>query len=221
MAGKHRLVIVGAGGHGSEVQSYVRDLIAHQWDGELLGFLDDHAPRGHYRNVDVIGTLEDFREAPPAFFENLFYLTAFGSNPLRRTVVGRLEAAYGTRMQPWTLRHPSAYTGEDVEIGAGTLLAPEVVITSRVKIGRHCILNVKASVSHDSVVGDYANLNPGATVCGNCRIGEDVYLGAGATVIDRVSIGSGTIVGAGATVIHDLEPNVTAVGVPARVIKRN
>ena len=87
-----------------------------------------------------------------------------------------------------------------------------------VRIGAHVILNVNASVSHDAVIGDFVNLNPGAIVAGNTRLGDGCYIGAGATVIDRISIGEWTIVGAGAAVVRDLPAQVTAVGVPARVI---
>jgi serine acetyltransferase len=38
-------------------------------------------------------------------------------------------------------------------------------------------------------------------------------------VIEKISIGAGTKVGAGAAVVRDLPSQVTAVGVPARVIR--
>jgi acetyltransferase-like isoleucine patch superfamily enzyme len=53
------------------------------------------------------------------------------------------------------------------------------------------------------------------------RIGAGCYIGAGATIIDRVTIGEWSTVGAGAVVVGDLPPFVTAVGVPAKVIKRH
>jgi len=40
-------------------------------------------------------------------------------------------------------------------------------------------------------------------------------------VIEKISIGKGTIIGAGAVVTNDLPAGVTAVGVPAKVIKEN
>jgi len=216
-----RLVIFGAGGHGSEVQAYVRDLIGRGWNGELLGFIDDAVPQGLHGNLSVIGDLQGLAGWPPEFFDGLSYLIAVGNNAVRRKIVERIEGACGARLTPWTLVHPSAYIGENVGIGAGTLLAPGSMATSRVKIGRHVILNVKASVSHDCVIGDYVNLNPGVTICGNCCIGEGAYIGAGATVIDGITIGSGAVIGAGAVVVRDVEPDVTAVGVPARVIERH
>jgi len=50
-------------------------------------------------------------------------------------------------------------------------------------------------------------------------IGEGCYIGMGANVIQGITIGPWSTIGAGAVVICDIPPHVTAVGVPARVIK--
>jgi acetyltransferase EpsM len=99
------------------------------------------------------------------------------------------------------------------------LLAPNTIATTRARIGAHCILNVKASVSHDCVIDDYCNINPNATVCGDVRLGEGCYVGAGAVIIEKRTIGAWTVIGAGSVVTRDLPDGVTAVGVPARIIK--
>ena len=41
MANRERLVVIGAGGHGREVFSYIRDVLEAGWQGELIGYLDD------------------------------------------------------------------------------------------------------------------------------------------------------------------------------------
>jgi acetyltransferase EpsM len=217
---RERLVVIGAGGHGAEVGTYLNNLCRAGWDGKLLGYLDDAsvtAPGG----APVLGSLMAFVDCPPDFFPGLHYVTAIGSNTARHTVVRKLQELYADRFRPWTLRHPNCYVGEHVDIGEGSCLAPGAIVTCRAEIGRHCILNVKASVSHDCAIGDYVNLNPGATICGNVRIGDGAYIGAGATVKDKVTIGAWSIIGAGAAVVDDIPPNVTAVGVPARIIKDN
>lgn len=216
-----RLAVLGAGGHATEIRGYVLELIRRGWDGELLGFLDDAIEPGVHRNLQVLGPIDALVGRGPEVFESLFYLTAFGSNALRRKVVERIGTFYAGRIAPWTLVHPEASIGEDVAIGEGTCVAPGAIITSRVRIGRHAILNVKASVSHDCLVGDYVNLNPGATVCGKVKIGDGAYIGAGATLIDGVSVGRNAVIGAGAVVLHDIPADVTAVGVPARIVKRH
>jgi sugar O-acyltransferase (sialic acid O-acetyltransferase NeuD family) len=214
-----RVLIVGAGGHGAELSVYVRDLLANGWDGEFLGHLDDAGKSSGI--MHVLGPLDVLRNSAADFFRDLWYVTAMGDNTARRRVVARMQDLYGDRITPWTLIHPRAFVGQSVVIGPGTCLAPGVIVTCRTTIGRHSILNVKVSVSHDCTVGEFVNLNPGVTICGNVRIGDGAYIGAGATVIDKVSVGAHSIIGAGAAVVNDIPANVTAVGVPARVIKRH
>jgi sugar O-acyltransferase (sialic acid O-acetyltransferase NeuD family) len=215
-----RVVIVGAGGHGAELASYVGDIIRNGWDGQLLGFLDDAGapPRG----MSLLGTLGALVGQPSGFFDGLQYLTGVGNNSVRQALVTRLNELYRSLgLSAWTLVHPTSYVGKHVEIGEGSCLAPGAIVTARAQIGRHCILNIKASVSHDCSIGDFVNINPGATICGNVVVGEGAYIGAGATIKDKVSIGAWSIVGAGAVVIDDVPPGVTAVGVPARVIRKH
>ena len=215
-----RLVIIGAGGHGAEIGAYIADLTRNGWSGQLLGYLDDQAVSSPAAGP-LLGKLDAFVRCPPEFFDRLHFLTAVGSNYARRTMVNRLGALYGLRMSPWTLSHPTASVGFQVQIGDGTCLAPHALTTTRIRIGKHCILNVKVSVSHDCVLGDFVNVNPGATICGNVTIGDGAYVGAGAVIKDKISIGAGSVIGAGAIVVSDLPPNVTAVGVPARITKQN
>src|SRR5215470_12790269 len=52
-----KIVLVGAGGHASEVRAYILDLLCRGWQGRLLGFLDDNVPKGPHRGLEIIGTL--------------------------------------------------------------------------------------------------------------------------------------------------------------------
>ncbi len=213
------IYIVGAGGHGRELNSYLRDLQRAGWQGELRGFLDDAIAPGGYNGVKVAGAIDSLRDADLAADPG--YITAFGDNHLRRKIVARLEEVYRERFRPWTLIHPSALVGCGSEIGEGTCLAPGSIVTAKTSIGRHAILNVKASISHDCTVGDFVNINPGATICGWVSIGEGAYIGAGAVIKDRINIGAWSVVGAGAVVVRDVPAHATVVGVPARILRHN
>jgi sugar O-acyltransferase (sialic acid O-acetyltransferase NeuD family) len=210
--------IIGAGGHGRELNSYVRDLVRAGWQGRVCGFLDDGLAPGAHGGVTVVGHVDALRDAD--LEDSPGYITAFGDNRLRRKMVARVESIYGGQMLPWTLIHPSAIVGCGSEIGEGTCLAPGSIVTAKTKIGRHAILNVKASVSHDCAVGDFANINPGATICGWVSIGEGAYVGAGAVVKDRINVGPWSVIGAGAVVVRDVPAHATVVGVPARIIRQ-
>jgi sugar O-acyltransferase (sialic acid O-acetyltransferase NeuD family) len=214
------LFVVGAGGHGRELHSYVQDLQRAGWTGNLRGYLDDALAPGLHGRIQVVGPLDSL-EPHRGEYITAQYITAFGSNPLRREMVARITSLYGDALVPFTLIHPHTCIGEDNAIGAGTCLAPGVIVTAKTTVGRHCILNVKVSISHDCKIGDFVNINPGATVCGSVTVGDGVYIGTGATVKERISIGAWSIIGAGAVVVRDIPPNVTAVGVPARVIKQS
>lgn len=220
--GRQELYIIGAGGHGNELCSYIRDLQAGGETLNLAGFIDDYKPRGNWGGSEVLGGVDLLRTKvknnPDA---GTLYITAVGNNQTRRGFVQKVERLGLVGLRAWTLRHPHAIVGYDVQIGEGTCLAPGSILTTNVRIGRHCIINVKVSVSHDSTVGDFTNINPGAVIAGNVQIGRGCYIGAGATVIEKITIGDWAVIGAGAVVINDIPPGATAVGVPARVIKRS
>jgi len=212
------ILIVGAGGHGREVASYLRVLEHACAPVRLAGFVDEQV-EGKVADAPVVSTVAKLGEflatQPRATYR---YITAVGHNTVRESLVERLATL---DLGPWTLCHPAVICGPGVEIGEGTCIAPGAILTTAVRIGRHCIVNVGTSVSHDSVVGDFCNLNPGVRICGAVTIGAGCFIGAGATVINGISIGAGTIIGAGTVVVHDIPAHVTAVGVPARVIKHH
>ncbi|MBI1761477.1 MAG: acetyltransferase [Acidobacteria bacterium] len=209
------LVIIGAGGHGAEVAAYALDLGC-----QLLGVLDDGKPPGPWHCSHILGGINALPELVRKY-GRVGYITALGSNPLRQKIVCQIEELALPSLQAVTLHHTSAWVGVGVEIGEGTLLAPGSLVTTRARIGRHSILNVKASVAHDCLIGDYCNLNPGATLCGGVQLGNGCSIGAAVTVIEKRCIGERSVVGAGAVVIDDIPPDVTVVGIPARIVKRH
>ena len=52
-------------------------------------------------------------------------------------------------------------------------------------------------------------------------IEKNSFIGAGVVVLEGVHIGENTIIGANAVVTEDIPENCVAVGIPAKVIKRN
>jgi acetyltransferase EpsM len=217
MSAKDReIIILAAGGHAAEVYSYLQEA-----GMSVLGLIDEFKQPGHWGDSRILGNFDDLQRLLQERDSTPFgYITAVGSNAVRQELVARVGKLPAT-LSAITLQHPSASRGRGVVVGEGTLLAPGSIVTTRTHIGRHCIVNVKASVSHDCRVGDFVNLNPGVTVCGKVRIGEGAFIGAGATIIDGISIGAWSVIGAGAVVVRDIPDQVTAVGVPARVVKRN
>lgn len=211
-----QVVVIGAGGHAKEVCSYIEGL-----NISLVGLIDDNKPPGPYAGSSILGDFKTLGKLLEDGASPIGYLTAVGDNNSRQFLVDRAASLGAGLLAPWTLIHARAHVGTGVTVGVGTCLAPGSIVTTDASIGRHCILNVNVSVSHDAIVGDFCNLNPGAVICGDVSLGQGCYVGAGAIVKEKVSVGEGTVIGAGAVVVRDIPPGVTAVGVPARVIKSN
>ena len=84
-------------------------------------------------------------------------------------------------------------------------------------------------IGETAVVGDYCTLYQGVTLGGTGKdqgkrhptLGDNVLVGAGAKVLGPFTVGSNSKIAAGAVVLNEVPPDCTAVGVPARVVKRN
>ena len=98
--------------------------------------------------------------------------------------------------------------GRGAEFGPGFVLihSQGVVINARVRGG------ADVKIEHQVTIGAEKNESP--------VLGDDVFLGAGAKVVGAVRIGSRVRIGANAVVLDDIPDGATAVGVPARVVRK-
>ncbi|MCL4140962.1 UNVERIFIED_CONTAM: hypothetical protein GTU68_023417 [Idotea baltica] len=108
-----------------------------------------------------------------------------------------------------------SHISENVKIGEGTIIYPQVFIDDNVTIGKNCIIYAGVKVFSDTVIGDNTTLHGGAVIgcdgfgfapqkdgtyknvpqTGNVVLGDNVSIGAN-TAIDRATIGS-TVIGNG------------------------
>lgn len=210
------LAVVGAGGLGRETVVWAR-----RAGFDVVGFLDrDITRHGEVvSGVPILGNIEwlDSDDAG-RFGDRLVCVVAVGAPAGRRSLSSALAAA-GHPMA--TVIDSSAVIGPNVAIGVGTIVCARVTITMDAHIGHNVVLSVGSNVHHDDVVGDHAFIGPGAQLSGNVTIGPGAWIGIGASIVQGVTVGAGSVVGAGAVVVDDLPDDVTAVGVPARVISQH
>ena len=212
-----RIVIIGAGVHGREVAEILRYEQSHGGTSEALGFVDDDLElRGRVIDgLPVLGPWSWFDEVDRS---EISVICASGFSTTRKQMV---EKARRAGLSFANAIFPSAYVSPAARIGEGVVICQSGVACRGTTIGDHVIINLGAIVSHDTQLGEYSTLNPGVNLAGNVVIGEGCYLGIGCSVIQGINIGAWTTVGAGAAVISDLPSHVTAVGVPAKIIKRH
>lgn len=210
-----RVVIIGAGGHGREIADILRQQSKQNGDLSPLGFVDDNPGLcGEVLNdLPVLGGWQWFEGVDR---KEVAVICAIGSPRVCQSLTQRateLGLAFVNAISPMASVSPSAKLGE------GVVMFPNTVASTDCLLADYCVVNVGATISHDTRVGRYSNINPGARLAGNVTVGEGCYVGMGASIIQGVCVGDWTTVGAGAVVIRDLPDHVTAVGVPAAIIK--
>ena len=99
------------------------------------------------------------------------------------------------------------------------------------KIGKRLFIDhgFGVVIGETAIIGDNVTIYHGVTLGGTGKekgkrhptIENNVMIGASAKVLGNIVIGESSKIGAGAIVLNDIPKNVTAVGVPAKIVKTN
>jgi acetyltransferase EpsM len=202
--------VVGLGGQARVVAS-----IARAAGHAIAGFLDaleEPEPGQSIGGITVAGGLSFLRR-----LDRPSVALAVGDNVTRGRIAETIR-----QINPGAVLvspiHPRSSRESDVSLGSQVTLCLQSVLCTEVQVGDGVLVNTGAIVDHEGVLGDYCHIGPGARLAGRVHVGEFTQIGIGATVIEKVRIGHHVMVGAGAVVLRDLPDQVTAVGVPARII---
>ena len=103
--------------------------------------------------------------------------------------------------------HPGAKIGKGLFIDHGT----GVVIGETSEIGDNC--TIYQGVTLGGTGKDVGKRHP--------TLGNNVMVGAGAKVLGPIKVGDNSKIAAGAVVLKEIPENCTAVGIPARVVRRD
>lgn len=199
------ILIIGASGHGKVVAD-----IAKKNGYEKIYFLDDNPSLSECGGYPVLGNSSKYLDFDCDIF------VAIGNTGIRKHIQENVEKE-GKSIA--TLIHPNAVIGENVRIGAGTVVMAGAVINPCAVIGKGCIINTCASVDHDCILEDYVHVSVGAHLAGTVHVGASTWIGVGAVVSNNINVTAGCMIGAGAVVVREIENKGTYVGVPAKCLK--
>ena len=117
----------------------------------------------------------------------------------------------------WVSQRAARKTGIEIHPGA--------------KIGRGLFIDHGSGVviGETTEIGDNCTLYQGVTLGGTGKhtgkrhptLGNNVMVGSGAKVLGPMKIGDNSKIAANAVVLSEIPDNSTAVGIPARVVRRN
>lgn len=202
------IYIIGAGGYGAVVAE-----LAVICGYNVAGFIDDN-PARHGSSVlgwKVLGGLDCIPDGATVAF-------GVGNNEARRRC---LETALLRKWHLPVLVHPSAVVSPSAQVGAGTVVLPQALLSTRSCVGSACIINNVSSVSHDCVIGDIVHVCPGVRLAGGVVVGDGTLIGIGSSVRQLMRIGADCLIGAGSVVVKDIPDNMLAYGNPAVVRASN
>ena len=137
------------------------------------------------------------------------------------TVIGKEGFGYEKNSQGKWVKFPhigGVIIEDDVEIGSnvtidrGTL--DNTIIGQGTKIDNLC------HIAHNVVIGKNCSITAHSCFAGSSKMGDDSWLAPGVIVRDGIKIGSNVIIGMGSVVTKNIEDNCFALGIPARVVRR-
>jgi sugar O-acyltransferase (sialic acid O-acetyltransferase NeuD family) len=193
--------IIGSGGFGREVKAFLLD---NNPNYIIDFFVDDEY-------VDEMSN-------PLSSLDINIYevIIAIGNPLLREEIYNRLPK----NTKYFTAIHKSVQIlDSNIEIGEGSIICPNSILTTNIKIGKQCHLNLQTTVGHDVIIGDFFTTAPGAKISGNCIIGDRVYIGTNSSVREKIKICNDVTIGLNAGVVKDIIESGTYVGLPANKIK--
>jgi len=203
---KEQIILIGAGGHAKSVIDSIDEL---RYD--ICGFIDTNK-KGYHCGIPILGA--ELEEIPN--YKYYKYFVSIGDVIWRKIW---FEKLVNKGLEIINIIDSSAIISKSARIGVGNYIGKMVVINADAEIGDNNIINSKALVEHECIVGSNTHLSTNSVINGNVTIENDVFLGSSAVCNGQLKIGQGAIIGSGSVVIRSIPPMVTAVGVPAKIIK--
>jgi sugar O-acyltransferase (sialic acid O-acetyltransferase NeuD family) len=192
--------LIGAGGFAREIRAHLRQ--------DIPCFIDDCFWVENKNEVYKISSLN---------IEEYEVLIAVGDPKNRFEIFKKLPK----KTKYFSFIHPSAQIlDNNIEIGHGSIVCANSILTTNIKIGNHCHINLATTIGHDCIVGDFFTTAPGAHVSGNCEIGDFVYLGTNSSIKEKIKICNNVTIGLNSGVVKNIIKSGVYVGTPAIEVKK-
>ncbi|MEN7551149.1 acetyltransferase [Rapidithrix thailandica] len=188
-----KIIIIGAGGHGAEIDEYI--LYSKQKtrnkDLEVIGFLDDNPDNySKYKlSAPLLGSIQNHD-----IHHDCEYIIGIANLKYRRPII---ENFLSKDAQFTSFVHCDAYVSPSAYLGKGVVIAPHVNIGPNVKIGDFTLLNARCSMGHDSNIGNFNFICPNVCFSGFTRVGDENLFGINSATIPSIQVGNRNKIAAG------------------------
>src|SRR5690606_13572775 len=210
-----KIIIIGGGNVGGYVINNIKQFTDKF---EIIGILDDDISKiGHKLwGIKVIGDIDRIHEIS-SIHDNIGVVISIANPQIKKRVIERLSIIKNLNYP--NLIHKNCWISNNVEMGYGNIIYPNVSINYETIIHNFVTINMNASLGHNCELNDYDTISPGVNLAGFTKVGYSTFFGIGCSVIQGHSIGRNVLIGAGAVIINDVPDGATVVGNPGRIIK--
>lgn len=207
-----RFSIIGGGGFGHEVISYIRELY---YDMNLEIRVWDKNPDINLIDIPELhfgGSLDNISVHPS---EEV--LICIGDCKIRSKISDFLNSR-GINLGKFI--HPAAVISSFSQIESGCIIFPFSCISTDACIGFNTVINSHVAVGHHATIGPNSVISPHCLVSGGAKLGSETFLGAASTITPGKSIGSSSKIAAGSVVYRNAGSGAFLSGNPARNFRK-
>ena len=187
------IIIIGSGGHGAELDDYLRynEAVTGNREYNLIGYLDDNPDNyaNYQLSAPLLGGVRDH-----VVRKDVGYLMGIANLKYRKLFVERYLGDGATFI---TMIHASAYISRSARVGVGVVIGPMVNIGPNATIGDFTLLNSRCSLGHDTKIGRFNFISPNVCFSGFTSIGDENLFGINSATIPTVIVGNRNKIAAG------------------------
>jgi len=214
-----KLLILGGLGNGSVIANAIKHANSIGYNEFVCeGFLNDRTPVGE--NIDDFPVLGKVSEIKKFVDEGYYFINTILRIDGQEERISMFEELGLKDEYLATFVHPTAYVAPNVQLGPGTVIMPQVCISSGTKFGKNCLVMVAATVGHDNEIGDFAHIAAQACVGSYLKVGKGVHFGLNCTIRENLIIGDYSTIGMGAVLTKNVDEKDIWVGNPAKFLRK-
>ena len=216
-----KIFIIGASVSGMNIFQILSDITAKAKSPndkyQIEGYIDENPELKGKTQFDK-KIFVNFKSLRDKNFSDYYVISAIG-DPMDRERLLNKAVSLGFKID--TVIHPSANVSPYAKIGKGVIICQNCLIQPYAEIGDFCYIHAGCVVG-PKVKMDYScTVNSIVAISANTHVERRSYLGVGTSIIQGMKIGEGSILGANSVVVKPIPSHVTAVGIPAKIIKEH
>jgi acetyltransferase-like isoleucine patch superfamily enzyme len=118
-----------------------------------------------------------------------------------------------------TYINDNSYTFKNSNIGKGSFVAFDGIISWNCHIGNHCYFGMRSAIGHDVIMGKNCILSPGVSIGGRTVIGNNCMFMFKSSVLNKLIITDNVTLGAFSNLTKNADKPGNYVGSVARLVK--